>query len=194
MFHTFSPAPPGPPPLDVLREVQDTLATGGMTLGTLITNALRDTATPLGAAVIAELANILEALRPHFDEDEKARAMLGRFFASVASPELLQFGKGNGTTSWNLPATNLSTEQLMGFNLEEMGKRITSDAPGFSSFLDNICGGSKRDGSEAGVGMDMDEMADGDAEDDSEFSAKARRRVSPARLLEIVSSLACDSS
>ena len=57
-------------------------------------NALRDTTTSLGATVMIELADILEVLRPHFEEDEKARVLLGEFFASVASPEPLRFEKG----------------------------------------------------------------------------------------------------
>jgi len=61
-----------------------------MTFGTLVANALRDTTTMLGATVIAELSNVLEALRPRLDEDEKARALLGRFFTSIASPELAE--------------------------------------------------------------------------------------------------------
>ena len=141
----------------------------------------------MGATVITELSNVLEALRPHLDENEKARALFGQFFASVASPELLQFGKDHEEISWNLPATNLSAEQLMGFSLKEMGTKIALDAPGLSSFLSSICGGSKPDGLEVDIAMDVDEVADGDAEEDSELRVKARQRVSPARLLEIVS-------
>ena len=157
-----------------------------MTFGALIVDALRDTTNPLGGTVITELASILEALRPHLNEDGKARASFGRFFASVTSPELLQFEKGGKKSSWNLSATSLSTEQLMGFSLEEMGK-IASGAPGLSSFLNGICGGSKLDGFEVDIAMDTDEMTDDDAEEDSELRVKARWGVSPARLLEIVS-------
>ena len=190
MFSTFSSVPPRPPTSDVLSQVQDILEAGNMTFGTLVTNALRDTTTPLGATVIRELTNILEALRPHLDEDDKVRALFGQFFASVVSPELLRFEKGDDETSWNLSASNLSTEQLMEFSMEEMGKKITLDAPGLSSFLGSICGGSKPDGSEAAVGMDVDEMTEDDVEEDSELGVKARRRASPAWLLEIVSFLA----
>ena len=119
MFHTLSPVPSRLPPPDILREVQDLLSIRGITFGTLVVKALQSTTTSSGAAVIMELENILEALRPRFDENERARVSLGRFFVSVASSELLRFGKGN-KTSWNLPATNLSTEQLMGFSLDEM--------------------------------------------------------------------------
>jgi hypothetical protein len=135
MFTTFSSVSARPSPSDVLREVEDILNTRDTTLGALIVNALRDTTTALGASVISSLASIFEALRPHFDEDEKARALLGRFFASITSPELLWFEKGDGKVSWNLPAASLSTEQLMKFSLEGMGKKIASDAPGLSSFL-----------------------------------------------------------
>jgi len=158
-----------------------------MTFGALIVGALRDTTNPLGATVITELASILEALRPHLDEDGEARASFGRFFASITSPELLWFEKGGKKSSWNLSATSLSTEQLMGFSLEEMGKKIASGAPGLSSFLNSICGGSKPDGSEVDIAMDADEVTDDDAEEDSELRVKARGGVSPARLLEIVS-------
>ena len=164
MFHTLSHVPSRPPPPDILREVQDLLSIEGITFGTLVVKALQSTTTSLGAAVIMELENILEALRPRFDENERARVSLGRFFASVASSELLRFGKGN-ETSWNLPAMNLSTERLMGFSLDEMGKKITSDAPGFSSFLGSICGGSKPGGFEADVGVDLDEVVEDDAEE-----------------------------
>ena len=199
MFTTFSSVPSRPSPSDVLREVQDVLDVRGITFGALIVNALRDTATSLGATIIPSLASILEALRPHLDEDENARALLGRFFASVASPELLRFEKDDDDgISWGLPATKLSTEQLAGFNLEEMGRKIASDAPAFSSFLGRICGGSKPDGHETDVAMDVDEIVedgvddgvDDGAEDDAEPGSEARRRVSPAQLLEIVSSSA----
>ena len=158
-----------------------------MTFGSLIASALRDTTTSLGATVVAELASILEALHPHLDEDETARASLGQFFASVASPEFSQFENDNGETGWNLPTTNLSTEQLMEFSLEEMGKKIALDAPRFSLFLNGICGGPELDDSEAGVSMDVDKMA----EDDPESEEKARQTVSRAQLLEIVCLLAC---
>ena len=158
-----------------------------MTFGSLITSALRDTTTSLGATVVTELTSILEALRPHLDEDETARASLGQFFASVASPELSQFENDNSETGWNLPTTNLSTEQLMEFSLDEMGKKIALDAPGFSSFLNGICGRPELDDSEAGVSTLVDEMA----EDDPESEEKARQTVSRAQLLEIVCLLAC---
>ena len=103
MFHVFSSVPLRPPSRDILE-------TGGMTFRSLITSALRDTTTSLGATVVTELASIVEALRPHLDEDETARASLGQFFASVASPELSQIESDNSETGWNLPATNLSTE------------------------------------------------------------------------------------
>ena len=190
MFTTFSSVPLSPPPADVLWEVQEILDARDITFGTLVANALRDTTTSLGATVVSDLANILEALRPHLDKDEKARMLFGQFFASIASLELLQFEKGDGETSWKLPATNLSVAQLMEFSLEEMGKRIASDAPGLSSFLSGICGGGKLGDCEVD-----DEMGEGDTEgdagDNAEFGAEAKRKVSPARLLEIVSLLAC---
>ena len=68
-----------------------------------------------------------------------------------------------------------------------MGKKIALDAPGFSLFLNGICGGPELDDSEAGVGMDVDEMA----EDDPESEEKARQTVNRAQLLEIVCLLAC---
>ena len=135
MLTTFSSASLSPPPAGILWEVQDILNAWGITFGTLVVNALRDTTTSLGSTVVSDLTNILEALRPHLDEDEKARTLLGQFFASVASPELLRFEKGDGETSWKFPATKLSTEQLMKFNLEDMEKKFTLDAPGLSSFL-----------------------------------------------------------
>ena len=191
MFTTFSSVPLSPPPADTLREVQCILEARGLTFGILVADALQDTTTSLGVTVISELANIFEALRPHFNEDEKARALLGRFFASIASPELLRVESGVGGTSWKLPAMNLSTDQLMGFSLEEMGAKITSGAPALSSFLDSICGGPKP----GGRGTDNDEKGGSDVEDevgdDSEFGTEARRKVSPAQLLEIVSFLAC---
>jgi hypothetical protein len=148
-------------------------------------NVLRDTTTALGASVILSLASIFEALRPHFDEDEEARALLGRFFASITSPELLRFEKGEGEVSWNLPAASLSTEQLMKFSLGEMGK-IASDAPGLSSFLGGICSGGKQDD----CVMDVDVKSEDNAEDDPEFGTGARRKVTAAQRLEIVRSLA----
>jgi hypothetical protein len=186
MFTTFSSVSARPSPSDVLREVEDILNTRDTTLGALIVNALRDTTTALGASVISSLASIFEALRPHFDEDEKARALLGRFFASITSPELLRFEKGDGEVSWNLPAASLSTEQLMKFSLEGMGKKIASDAPGLSSFLGGICSGGKQDD----CAMDVDEKSEDDAEDDPEFGTGARRKVTAAQRLEIVRSLA----
>ena len=186
MFTTFSSVSARPSPSDVLREVEDILNTQDTTLGALIVNALRDTTTALGASVISSLASIFEALHPHFDEDEKARALLGRFFASITSPELLRFEKGDGEVSWNLPAASLSTEQLMKFSLEGMGKKIASDAPGLSSFLGGICSGGKQDD----CAMDVDEKSEDDAEDDPEFGTGARRKVTAAQRLEIVRSLA----
>lgn len=140
--------------------------------------------------VILDPANILEALRPRFDEDGEARTLLGRFFASIVSPELLRFEKGDSGVSWKLPATGLSTEQLMEFNLEEMGKKIGLDAPGLLSFLGGICSGGKQGDYE------VDDKKGGsdtecEVEDGSEFGTEARRKVSPARLLEIVSLFAC---
>jgi len=143
MFTTFSSVPLSQSPPNVLQEVKDILDTRSTTFGTLIANALRDTTMLLGAAVVSGLADILDALRPHLDEDDEARKLLGKFFASVVSPELSQFEKGDSETSWRLPATRLSTEQLMKFSLEEMGKRIGSDAPGLSSFVGDICSGGE---------------------------------------------------
>ena len=141
MFTTFSSVPFSPSPANVLQEVQNILDAHDITFGTLIANALRDTTVPLGTTVVSDLENILEGLRPHLDEDEKARRLLGQFFASIVSPEFLRFEKCDGEMSWKLPTTTLSTEQLMGFSLEEMGKRFASDAPGLLSFLGGICRG-----------------------------------------------------
>ena len=188
MFTTFSSISLSQSPPDVLQEVQDILDAQDMTFGTLVTNALRDTTRSLGATVISELGNILDALRPRLDEDEEASALLGKFFASVISPELSQFEKGDDGMSWRLPATRLSTEQLMEFSMEEMGKRIALGAPGLSSFLGSICGEGKRDEREEGEDGEGDDVDD---EDDTEPGTEARRKVSPARLLEIVSPSAC---
>lgn len=182
MFHTFSLEPPRPQPQDVLKEVEDILDARGLTFGTLIISALGETTSSLGAAVVTELPSILEALRPHFDEDEKARALLGEFFASVASPELLQFEKGDDEMSWSLPAISLSPEKLMGFSLDAMGRKIASAAPGLSSFLDGICNKRKLDDCD----MDVDEDTE-DMESDSESETEARQKASPEQLLKIVS-------
>ena len=190
MFTTFSSAPLSPPAADVLQEVQDILDRRGITFGTLVADALRDTGTSLGATVISDLADILEALRPHLEEDEKARTLLGKFFASVASSELLRIEKGDDHASWKLPATKLSTEQLMEFSLEELGKKIGLDAPALWSFLDGACGGGRTSDRETGED-DAEDDAEDNVEDESEFGTEAKRKVSPARLLEIVSSLAC---
>ena len=189
MFTTFSSVPFSPSPANVLQEVQDILDAHGITFGTLIANALRDTTIPLGTTVVSELEDILEGLRPHLDEDEKARTLLGKFFASIVSPEFLRFEKCDGETSWKLPATTLSTEQLMGFSLEEMGKRFASDAPGLSSFLGGICRGKSGDCETDSENSEDDEG--GDIEDDPELGTEARRKVSPAQRLEIVSLFVC---
>ena len=194
MFTTFSSVPLSQSPPDVLKEVQDILTAQDTTLGTLVANALRDMTKPLGVTVVSELANILDALYPYLDEDEEARGHLGKFFASVISPELSQFERGDGKMSWRLPATRLSAERLMKFSLEEMGKRIALDAPGLSSFLSGICGEGKSDdcekGDERGLDSEDDDVED---EDDPEFGTEAGRKASPARLLEIVSSFALSS-
>lgn len=118
---------------------------------------------------------------------------------SVASPELLPFGKDDDDgISWGLPATRLSTEQLAGFNPEEIGRKIASDAPALLSFLGHICGGSKPDGHKTDVAMDVNEIVEDDvddgvddgAEDDGEPGSEARRSVSPAQLLGIIGSSA----
>ena len=181
MFTTFSSAPLSPPPANVLQEVQDIL---GITFGTLIANVLLDTTVPLGATVISDLENILEGLRPHLEEDEKARTLLGQFFASIVSPEFLRFEKCDGETSWKLPAMTLSTEQLMGFSLEKMGKKFASDAPGLSSSLGGICRGKSGDCEMDSKNGEDDE--EGDIEDNPELGTEARRKVSPAQRLEIV--------
>jgi len=186
MFTTFSSVPLSQSPPNVLQEVKDILDTRSTTFGTLIANALRDTTMLLGAAVVSGLADILDALRPHLDEDDEARKLLGKFFASVVSPELSQFEKGDSETSWRLPATRLSTEQLMKFSLEEMGKRIGSDAPGLSSFLGDICSGGESGDCEMG-----DEKDAGGGEGDREDEDDAGQKVSPAQLLEIVSLFTC---
>ena len=189
MFTTFSSVLFSPSPANVLQEVQDILDTHGITFGTLIANALRDTTIPLGTTVVSELEDILKGLRPHLDEDEKARTLLGKFFTSIVSPEFLRFEKCDGETSWKLPAMTLSTEQLMGFSLEEMGKRFASDAPGLSSFLGGICRGKLGD-----CEMDSEDNEDdeeGDIEDDPELGTEVRRKVSLAQRLEIVSLFVC---
>ena len=90
MFTTFSSVPFSPSPANVLQEVQNILDAHDIMFGTLIANALQDTTVPLGTTVISDLENILEGLCPHLDEDEKARRLLGQFFASIVSPEFLR--------------------------------------------------------------------------------------------------------
>ena len=109
---------------------------------------------------------------------------LENFFASVVSPELLRFEKGDDGTSWNLPMTNLSTDQLMKFSSDAMGRRITSDAPGLSSFLDRISNRQKLGNSSMGVDDDGKDDMEDDVEDES--GTEVRRKVSRAQLLEIV--------
>ena len=133
MFTTFSSVLFSPSPANVLQEVQNILDAHDITFGTLIVNVLCDTTVPLGTTVVSDLENILEGLRPHLNEDEKARRLLGQFFTSIVSPEFLWFEKCDSEILWKLPATTLSTEQLMGFSLEEMGKRFVSDTPGLLS-------------------------------------------------------------
>ena len=160
------PSPLRLPP-NILQDVWAVLDVGGITFGTLIVNALQDKTEALAASVVMELPNILEALRPHFDADEGARVLLGRFFASVAAPELLSFGKDD--ISFNIPAVNLSAEQLMGFNLGDMWKRIGLGAPALLSFLTSICGGSKTGRCETDDRMDVGQMGDCEgAEDEME--------------------------
>lgn len=73
---------------NVLQEVQKILD-AHITVRTLVANALRDTVVPLGTTAISDEENVLEELCPHIDgdEDEKARKLFGRFFASVVSLE-----------------------------------------------------------------------------------------------------------
>ncbi|KAF9788756.1 hypothetical protein BJ322DRAFT_1106721 [Thelephora terrestris] len=184
MFHEFSAAASRRPSTDLLQEVQEILNSRGMTFGTLITSALRDPTSSFGTTMVTEIPDILEALRPYFNQDDKARASLGEFFASVTAPELSPFEKDHDEISWHLPAAHLSTDQILESNLEKMWKRIDSDAPALSSFLTGICGGSKPGGCEQDIRMDVDE-GDADEEEDSEFGMKARQRVSPVRLAEI---------
>ena len=189
MFTTFSSVLFSPSPANVLQEVQNIFDAHNITFGTLIANVLRDTTVPLGTTVVSDLENILKGLHPHLDEDEKVRRLLGQFFASIVSPEFLWFEKCNGEMSWKLPATMLSIEQLMGFSLEEMGKRFASDAPGLSSFLGGICRGKLGD-----CEMDSEDNEDdeeGDIEDDPELGTEVRWKVSPAQRLEIVSLFIC---
>ena len=170
---------------------------GGITFGTLIVNVLQDRTKSLAASVMVELSDILEALRPYLDADEGARALLGGFFASIAAPELSSFGKDDSTISFNLPATNLSAERLMGFNLGDMWKSVDLGAPALSSFLTGICGGSKPDRCETGDRMDVDQMEDGEGSEDEmerdddveDSELRLGQKVTPARLLEIVCSL-----
>ena len=71
-----------------------------------------------------------------------------------------------------------------------MEKKITSDVLALSSFLDGICGGSKLDGREMGVGVDVSEVVEHSAEGNSDPEMEVRRGADPAWLLEIVSSFA----
>ena len=107
---------------------------------------------------------------------KKQGALLGEFFASVASPELLRFEKGDDETSWSLPATDLSPEKLMRFSLSAMGRKIASD-------------GIRTDGSWAVVNGDMDvsnDNAKADAEGESEPGTEIRWNVSLVQLLGVV--------
>ena len=182
LFHTFSSMPSRSHSPDILKEIQSIFVVQGLTFGTLIKSTLWDTTSSLGTAMITELANILEVLRPPFSEGENARVLLGQFFASVAAPELSQFEKGDDEMS-----RNLSAEQLMRFSLDAMGGKVASDAPGLSSFLDGICSRRKLEDCD----MDIDDDAEGDGESESESGAEGRRKVSPAQLLKIVSLLIC---
>ena len=184
MFTTFSAVPLSPSPTDVLHEVQDILDRRDMTFAALLVRTLQDTTTTMGTTIVSDLANVLEAFRPHLDEDEKARVLFGQFFASIASPELSQFGRGDDEISWNLPATNLSTEQLMEFNLEEMEKRIASDAPALSSFLGGICSRSKPGGRGTSADMDVDELVEDSEDSDDELGGELKIAWVPTELRE----------
>ena len=184
MFSAFPSAPLRPPSPDIHREVQGLLDAQRITFGTLIANALQDPTTTLGTTVVLELPRILEALRPHLNEDQKSRTLLGEFFASLVSSELSRFESGGGETSWHLPAASLSTERLMKFSLKDMGKKISSETPALSSFLHRICSRRKLDDCE----IDVDDESH--VEVDVEFGAGRRQKASPVRLLEIVSSFA----
>jgi len=77
----------------------------------------------------------------------------------------------------------------MEFSLEKMGKRIASDVPGLLSFLGGICSGGK-----LGDGEMDDKTGEGGIGVSGRgrlgVGAETRRKVSLAKLLEIVSLLA----
>ena len=63
----------------------------------------------------------------------------------------------------------------MGLSLEEMGKKIALDTPGFLSFLSGICSGPKLDDTEAYVSMDVDRWWRMMPGEDLELGAKVRQ-------------------
>ena len=94
MFHAFSFEPPRPHSRDVLREVKDILDARGLTFGNLITSALGEKTSSLGAAVVTELPSILETLYPRFNEDEKAGGIAGGVFCFRGLTRALTVRKG----------------------------------------------------------------------------------------------------
>lgn len=151
--------------VDVLRDIQNLLNEGGISLASLVIAALQDPKSSMGNDLILRITDVLEALRPRLDDPLMME--LGRFFASITSSELSGL-KEDGL--WHLPASKLSAEQLQNFSMKEMSCKIASAAPGFSSFLHAVCVRKNAMSSEAVV-------------DDDEAS------VEPDWLLEIVCTL-----
>ena len=147
---------------DIFQNVQSFLNEHGVSLASLVIDALRDPRSSLTKDLITRITDVLDALRPHLDDGPIAE--LGRFFASITSSELSELGQDN---LWCLPASNLSAAQLQGFSMKKMSQRIASAAPGFSSFLHSVCVGKKAASGATGVG---------DGETD----------IEPDQLLEIV--------
>lgn len=128
----------------VLRDVQGVLNEHGVSLASFIIDALRDPKSLFAKDFIARITDVLGALRPHLDD--RSITEFGRFFASIASSELLELGKDD---MWHLPASKLSAGWLQEFSVKKMSEEISLMAPGLSSFLDSICAGKKTASSEA---------------------------------------------
>ena len=151
-----------PPLADVLRDVQSVLSEHQISLVSFFIDALQDPRSLLAKELIARIADVLAALRPHLDGGSAME--LGRFFATIASSELLELSKDQ---LWRFSASKLSAGQLRDFSVKRMSRRITSAAPGFSTFLHSVC-----------VGKAMNEVAADDNEPEAE----------PDQILEIVCS------
>lgn len=157
---------------DLAPRVTDVLAAlldaRGISFASLVIDALQDPGLSLAEDLVSRVTDVLDTLHPHLDDGVIRE--LGEFFASLISPELTKLGKDS---SWRLPATNLSAEQLRGFSMKKMSQRIASEAPGFSSFLHSICAGKTV----------PDEVV---ADNGKDKTPGTRQGIDRARLLEIV--------